>query len=53
MPMQLPPNHLEADDLCTMEAEILNSEVLRPAVENRDAAKMSDRRRCRRHPKFA
>ena len=49
-----PPHHqMEADEVQTVEADLLGGKVLRLAVEDRNAATMSDRRRRFRHPKAA
>ena len=53
--MPPPPtrHHLEADDVWAVEAEILDGEVLRLTVEDRDASAMSAQCRCHRQPKYA
>ena len=49
-----PPFHqLEADDIQTVEAKLLNEKVLRLVVENYSAAAMSTRCRHCRHPRSA
>ena len=53
MPPPPPRHHLEAGDVWTAEAELLDGEVLCLAVEDRDVATMSAWRCRRRHPKAA
>ena len=49
-----PPHHqLKADDIRAVEAELFDSEVLHPAVKNRDAAAVSSRHLCLYHTKPA
>ena len=48
IPPPPPCRHLGADDVQTMEAELLDVKVLQLAVEDRDAATMSARRRHHR-----
>ena len=48
----LPSHHqLEADDVRTLEADILDGEVLHLAVENCNAAVVRAQRRCDHNPK--
>ena len=51
MPITPPCHHLEADNIWTLELDLLDGKLLRLAVENCDAAAVIARRRLRHHPK--
>ena len=51
MPITPPCHQLEADNVWTVELDLLDGEVLRLVVEDRKVAAMSAWRRCCRHPK--